>query len=102
MKSKKEIIVNYINILYEANKPLYEYQKESIKDALTKARKDLDNAQLTDKIEILNDKALCEIYKLTPREISPKYCNTPLKDLKENKKTDFAKKYENAKRQLSD
>ena len=100
--TQKKIIVNYINILYEANKPLYEYQKESIKNALAKARKDLDDAQLTDKIEALSDKALCEIYKLTPREINPKYCNTPLKDLKENKKTDFAKKYENAKKQLGD
>lgn len=95
-------VKEYIYFLREANRPLYNYEKEDIRCKLEELENDLlkIDVQL---IQTLSDIDLCRRYHLELRDIHPKYANVDVEKHYARlimEKTDFRKMRNNILKQV--
>lgn len=117
----KEDVKRYLHFLTNANRPLYEYEKEDIREELKKLESKLSVKDFSN-IKLCSDLDLCERYKLKPNDINPKYVHyvlskkdkiqyeeignviisTEHKVLRDDMKTDFVQMKEDLMKQLGE
>lgn len=87
-RANKENVKKYITLLNKYNRPIYEYEIETVKEIFSKAESKLYSDDFNN-LKTLTDVELCKVYRFEPREINPKYVGYVLNEweMKKEEKT---------------
>lgn len=103
IKNNKNVIKNFFKVLYEIRKPLSAYQAEELKTRWLNAEHEMTEllkiAELDD-IDSYSVTEICNLFKILPSDVHPKYAGRGLKTLRKEF-IDVKQIKENAEKQFN-
>lgn len=104
IKDNKSVIKEFFKVLYEIRKPLSAYQAEELKTRWLNAEHEMSEllriAELDD-IDSYSVAEICNLFKISPSDVHPKYAKRGLKTLRKEF-IDVRQIKENAEKQFHD